>query len=164
MHNAGRQQDLHYLAGSVLLARGRARAALGELSFALGFDIRPGFASAAAAELGSAGHPRLALALLDSYRQVAPLAPLPGFGMPMLHAWVLELQDYWPQALENLRNALKNAAAAKYDSGIHNEMKAPDKLPMPGIAPTLRATARAGIHEDVERLHPERSPPRSVHA
>ncbi len=112
-NNAGRQQDLHYLAGSVLLARGQAQAALGELSYALGFDIRPGFAAAAAAELGSAGHPRLALALLDSYRQVAPLAPAPGFGMGMVHAWVLREQDYWPRALAQLRAALQNAAAAK---------------------------------------------------
>ncbi len=163
MRNAGRQQDLHYLAGSVLLARGKARAALRELSFALGFDIRPGFASAAAAELGSAGHPRLALALLDSYREVAPLATPPGFGMPMVHAWVLDLQDYWPRALERLRKALTNAAAAKYDVGIHHEKQAPGTT-VPGIAPTLHAATRSGIHRDSQHLTPSRSPQRSVHA
>ena len=107
----GRQQDLHYLAGSVMLAEGHARAALTELSYALGFDIRPGFAAGAAAELGSAGHPRLALALLDAYAEVAHEASPPSLGMGMVHEWVLRKQNYWPRELMRLRTALLHAAA-----------------------------------------------------
>ena len=113
--NDGRQQDLHYLAGSVLLAEGHAHAALAALAEALGYDIRPGFAAAAAAELASAGHPRLGLALLDAYAQVAHEAAPPAFGMAVVHAWVLRLQDYWPRELARLRGALERAAAARDD-------------------------------------------------
>ncbi|EQD62607.1 hypothetical protein B1B_07170, partial [mine drainage metagenome] len=84
--NPGRQQDLYYIDGQIALARGAAAAAQGDFERALGFDVRPGFAAEAAAQLGSAGHPRRALALLDRYQQVAAQASAPGLGMGMIHA------------------------------------------------------------------------------
>ena len=117
--NPGRQQDLYYIDGQIALARGAAAAAQGDFERALGFDVRPGFAAEAAAQLGSAGHPRRALALLDRYRQVAAQAPAPGLGMGMIHAWVLREQDYWPRELAHLRAALA-AAAARPDVDVHS--------------------------------------------
>ena len=117
--NPGRQQDLYYIDGQIALARGAAAAAQGDFERALGFDVRPGFAAETAAQLGSAGHPRRALALLDRYRQVAAQAPAPGLGMGMIHAWVLREQDYWPRELAHLRAALA-AAAARPDVDVHS--------------------------------------------
>ena len=36
----------------------------------------------------------------------------PGFGMPMLHAWVLARQNYWPRELTHLRQQLTLDAKA----------------------------------------------------
>ena len=129
-HNEGRQQDLHYLLGSLQLAQGQPQAALVELGEALGYNIRPGFAAAAAAELGTAGYPRLGLDLLGVYAQVAHEArpPTPGSGMAWIHAFVLREQDYWPRELAHLRAALER--------GVAQQHQVPPALPAPAPKPT----------------------------
>ena len=107
----GRQQDLLYLRGRIALVERRPAAALTDFERALDVVVSPGFALEGAAILGSAGHPRAGLALLDHYDRVAGRATRPGFGMPMLHAWVLRLQNYWPHEEVHLRKALVEAAA-----------------------------------------------------
>ncbi|WP_276967122.1 tetratricopeptide repeat protein [Metallibacterium scheffleri] len=111
--NAGRQQDLYYVDGQIALARADVATAQADFEHALSLDVRPGFAAEVAAQLGSAGHPRHALALLDRYQRIAAQQPAPGLGMGMIHAWVLREQDYWPRELGHLRATLAAAAAAR---------------------------------------------------
>ncbi|NMW22906.1 tetratricopeptide repeat protein [Rhodanobacter denitrificans] len=103
---AGPQQDLIYLRGRIALAQHQPDAALGDFIRALDLQVRPGMALEAAATLGAAGYPTQGLHLLDHYQQVQDKTTLPGFGMPMLHAWVLARQNYWPHELAHLRQQL----------------------------------------------------------
>ena len=66
----------------------------------------------AAATLGAAGYPTQGLRLLDHFRHVEKNMTSPGFGMPMLHAWVLARQNYWPHELAHLRQQLNLDVAA----------------------------------------------------
>lgn len=106
LSGAGPQQDFTYLRGRIALAEKRPDAALSDFIQALNLQVRPGFALESAATLGSAGYPQQGLKLLDHYQQVQRRAKPPGVGMPMLHAWVLKQQDYWPQELTRLRRQL----------------------------------------------------------
>lgn len=103
---AGPQQDLIYLRGRISLAQHQPDAALADFIRALDLQVRPGMALEAAATLGAAGYPTQGLHLLDHYQQVQDQAMPPGFGMPMLHAWVLARQNYWPHELTHLRQQL----------------------------------------------------------
>ncbi|ODT95597.1 MAG: hypothetical protein ABS82_07485 [Rhodanobacter sp. SCN 67-45] len=109
----GRQQDLIYLLGRISLAQGRPDAALADFTRALDLQVRPGIALEVAAKLGATGNPRQGLTLLDHYSQVQDRATPPGIGMPMLHAWVLAHQNYWPQELAHLRQQLTLDANAE---------------------------------------------------
>ncbi|KZC38824.1 MULTISPECIES: tetratricopeptide repeat protein [Rhodanobacter] len=111
---AGPQQDLTYLRGKIALAQGRPDEALADFTRALNLQVRPGMALEAAATLGRAGYPSHGLRLLDHYETVRGNAMKPGFGMPWLHAWVLEHQHYWPHELDHLRRQL--ALDARADS------------------------------------------------
>jgi tetratricopeptide (TPR) repeat protein len=106
MADAGRQQDLTYLRGTVALARHRPDAALADFSRALNLQVRPALALKAAALLGSAGYPRQGIRLLDLYEQVKSRTMAPRTGMGTVHAWVLERQYYWPHEAAHLRRAL----------------------------------------------------------
>jgi tetratricopeptide (TPR) repeat protein len=103
---AGPQQDLTYLRGRIALAQGQPDAALTDFTHALDLQVRPGMALQAAATLGNAGHPSHGLRLLDHYKAVSGNAMETGFGMPWLHAWVLERQHYWRHELDHLRTQL----------------------------------------------------------
>jgi hypothetical protein len=103
---AGPQQDLTYLRGKLALAECRPDAALAEFMHALDLQVRPGMALEAAATLGMAGYPMQGLHLLDHYQSVQQKVAPPSTGMPMLHAWVLARQNYWPQELVHLRHQL----------------------------------------------------------
>lgn len=105
----GRHQDLLYLRGRIALVEQQPAAALIDFERALDASVSPDFALEAAATLGTAGHPRAGLALLDHYDRVAAQAIAPGIGMPMIHAWVLRVQDYWPHEEAHLRNALASS-------------------------------------------------------
>lgn len=109
---AGPQQDLTYLRGKIALAQGQPERALADFTRALDLQVRPGMALEAAATLGRAGYPSQGLQLLDHYEAVKGNTMKPSFGMPWLHAWVLERQHYWPHELDHLRHQLTLDATA----------------------------------------------------
>ncbi|MBQ4854467.1 tetratricopeptide repeat protein [Rhodanobacter sp. B2A1Ga4] len=109
---AGPQQDLTYMRGRIALAHGQPDTALADFIHALDLQVRPGMALQAAATLGAAGYPAHGLRLLDHYETVSGNAMKPGFGMPWLHAWVLQHQHYWQHELDHLRNQLTLDAKA----------------------------------------------------
>ncbi|AGG88082.1 tetratricopeptide repeat protein [Rhodanobacter denitrificans] len=117
---AGARQDLTYLRGKIALAQGRPDAALADFTRALDLQVRPGIALEAAATLGAAGYPSHGLHLLDHYEAVSGNVMKPGFGMPWLHAWVLEHQHYWPHELDHLRRQLAlDARAGSMNTSRH---------------------------------------------
>jgi hypothetical protein len=118
---AGRQQDLIYLRGTIALARHQADAALLDFIRALDLQVRPALALKGGAALGSAGSPQQGLRLLDHYEQVKERTTPARFGMPMLHAWVLSRQHYWPNELAHLRHQLNlDAHAANVNTWLSN--------------------------------------------
>lgn len=102
----GRQQDLIYLRARIALAQRKPEEAIQDFKRALDLQVRPGMALNEAATLGAAGYPAYGLRLLDHYEQVKALEKPSGFGMPMLHAWVLARQKYWPHEQDQLRQQL----------------------------------------------------------
>jgi hypothetical protein len=104
--SSGRQQDIDYLQGRLALSQGQADVALADFNRALDVQVRESAALKQAALLGSAGFPREGLAHLDHYALVRGQAALPPFGMPLVHAWVLRRQHYWPTELVRLRATL----------------------------------------------------------
>jgi tetratricopeptide (TPR) repeat protein len=127
LSTAGPQQDLTYLRGRIALAQHQPDAALADFTKALDLQVRPGMALQAAATLGAAGYPAQGLRLLDHYRQVEKNVMPPGFGMPMLHAWVLARQNYWPHELAHLRRQLSLDVAS-------NNANTARSTPDPGTA------------------------------
>ncbi|OOG42485.1 hypothetical protein [Rhodanobacter sp. C05] len=109
----GRHQDLLYLKGHIALARHDPAAALRDFNAALDLDVRTGAALNQAALLGAAGYPQEGLAHLDHYRALQVPRVSPTSGMPWLHAWVLQRQDYWPKEVQRLRDTLRQDAQAK---------------------------------------------------
>lgn len=103
---AGPQQDFTYLRGRIALAQHQPEAALADFTRALDLQVRPGMALKAAAMLGATGYPAFGLRLLDHYEQVQGRIESPPFGMPMLHAWILSRENYWPHELTHLRYQL----------------------------------------------------------
>jgi len=117
----GQRQDLVYLRGRVALAQHQPDAALNDFIGALDFEVRSGMAMEAAARLGIAGYPNQGLMLLDHYDAVRGKAEVPGFGMPMLHAWVLTKQHYWTQEEDHLRTVLMlDAQAVSHNTNVIN--------------------------------------------
>jgi tetratricopeptide (TPR) repeat protein len=110
MKSSGRRQDIDYLLGRIALARHDADKALSYFNRALDQQVRIGAALKQAALLGSAGFPRQGLAHLDHYEGESHTAYKPGFGMPRIHAWVLNRQQYWPKELARLRATLRDDA------------------------------------------------------
>ena len=102
----GPPQDLHYLTGRLALAQHRPDDALWNFNQALDQQVRPTVAFQQAALLGSAGYPRQALAHLAHYEHERTREVPPPFGMPRIHAWVLNRQQYWDKELARLRNTL----------------------------------------------------------
>ncbi|NZA28347.1 tetratricopeptide repeat protein [Luteimonas sp. SJ-92] len=101
-----RRQDLLHLHGRIALARARPNVALASFNQALEEQVRPGFALEQAALLGAAGYPALGLAHLDHYDAMEPEKFTPGFGMPRIHMWVLDMQGYWKREMIHLREVL----------------------------------------------------------
>ena len=114
--NPGRHQDIYYLRGRLALMQGNADAALNAFNQALEQQVRVSVALEQAALLGASGHPEQGLAHLDYYEAVGQHADIPSFGMPRVHAWVLERQQYWPKELARLRATLRDDAARKIPS------------------------------------------------
>jgi len=124
---AGPQQDLTFLRGRIALARHQPDDALADFIRALDLQVRPGMALEAAATLGTAGYPTQGLRLLDHYQQVRKDAMPPGFGMPMLHEWVLARQNYWPHEMAHMRQQL-SLDAARQRTNTANPPHAPSTL------------------------------------
>jgi tetratricopeptide (TPR) repeat protein len=109
----GRRQDLDYLEGKLALTEGKPDMALASFNRALDQQVRPGIALQQAALLGAAGYPSQALVHLDHYEAVKDREERPGFGMPRIHSWVLERQQYWPKELSRLRHTLRDDLKAQ---------------------------------------------------
>ncbi len=109
--NPGRQQDIHYLLGRLGLIQGDADAALAQFNQALNKQVRVSAALKQAALLGSHGFPKQGLAHLDHLAAEPQQIYKAGFGMPRIHAWVLQRQQYWPKELARLRATLRDDAA-----------------------------------------------------
>jgi tetratricopeptide (TPR) repeat protein len=109
--NPGRQQDIHYLLGCLALKQRDANTALAEFNQALDAQVRISAALKQAALLGASGFPQQGLAHLDHLAAEHNQAYEPGFGMPRIHAWVLQRQHYWPKELARLRATLRDDAA-----------------------------------------------------
>ncbi len=110
MRSAGRQQDIDYLLGRIALARDDADTALSYFNKALDQQVRVSAALQQAALLGSAGFPRQGLAHLDHYEDESQKEYKPRFGMPRIHTWVLNHQQYWQKELVRLRATLRDDA------------------------------------------------------
>lgn len=109
----GRRQDLDYLDGRLALATRQPDQALASFNRALDQQVRPGIALQQAALLGAARWPAHALAHLDHYETVKAQEEHPALGMPRVHAWVLERQQYWPKELSTLRHTLRGDLEAQ---------------------------------------------------
>ncbi len=110
----GRRQDLYSLRGQWILARGGGgQAALNNFNKALDEQVRASAAFQHAGILATAGYPALALAHLDYFEARRLRESRPPFGMPRIHAWVLERQDYWNRELVRLRATLAQDIAAQ---------------------------------------------------
>lgn len=108
--NPGRQQDIHYLQGRLALTRGDADTALAEFNRALDLQVRTSAALKQAALLGSSGFPLQGLSHLDHLESEPQQAYGSGFGMPRIHEWVLQRQQYWSKELARLRATLRDDA------------------------------------------------------
>ncbi|HEY3519460.1 MAG TPA: tetratricopeptide repeat protein [Rhodanobacteraceae bacterium] len=108
----GRQQDLDHMQGLLDLEEGAPKAALHAFDEGLSLDPTPDAALEQAATFGARGHPELGLQHLDFYATLPPKRN-PAFGMPRIHAWVLERQHYWEHETARLRATLQADAAAK---------------------------------------------------
>jgi protein O-mannosyl-transferase len=106
----GRKQDVLNLRGSIALARADPQGALRYFDEA--FDADPTYASALAqaAMLGAGGHPDLGLAHVNRLDAARANFHKPAFGMPAIHAWLLQRQGYWPREVAHLRDALADEA------------------------------------------------------
>lgn len=107
----GRRQDLFHLQGQIALAKGDGDKALMHFNQALDQQIDAQTALNQAALLGAAGFPTQGLAHLEHYGIEQNFAHKAAFGMPRVHAWVLQRQQYWPEELTNLRATLGKDAA-----------------------------------------------------
>jgi protein O-mannosyl-transferase len=108
--NPGRQQDIHYLQGRLALMQGDADTALAEFDQALDLQVRTSMALKQAALLGSNGFPQQGLSHLDHLESEPEQTYSPELGMPRVHDWVLQRQQYWPKELARLRATLRDDA------------------------------------------------------
>lgn len=112
---AGRWQDLEHALGSIALKENRPDDALLHFNRSLAFDVRETVALRQAAELGSAGFPRLGLEHLTVFDALPIKAKADGLGMQTLHRWVLRKQDYWPRERRRLEATLRADIKASND-------------------------------------------------
>jgi tetratricopeptide (TPR) repeat protein len=106
LNAAGFQQDFIYARGRIALVEKKPDLALGDFTEALNREVRPAVALEGAATLGAAGYPRYGLCLLEHYQHEQDKVISPGMGMPVLHAWILKQQNYWPNEIDHLRQQL----------------------------------------------------------
>jgi len=102
----GRREDLYHLQGQLALMQGHTAIALTDFNRALDQEASESLALEQAALLGSMGFPRQGLAHLDYYEIVRKQAAPPAIGMPRIHEWVLQSEQYWPKEMTHLRTVL----------------------------------------------------------
>ena len=111
-----RRELLRTQAG-ILLARGDAQAAYALDLEALRIPgLPPGARLVAAAELGSAGHPAMALRLLDAVP--SPLEHIGGWNMGTLHALWLRHVGFYQESESHMRHVLRRQIAARAASAV----------------------------------------------
>ena len=104
-----RDQDIEPLLAQIALIRKEPDKALLHFNRALRSNPVPDIAARQAALLASSDYFEAALAHLDLYEQLRTGVAAPGYGMPLLHAKVLEWQGYWPHEMAVLRSKLHAA-------------------------------------------------------
>jgi hypothetical protein len=104
---AGRRQDLNHVQGLIALERRNPIDALAAFNKALALDPRPDVALEQAATLGSSGYAAEGLQHLANFDTLY-VSNRPRIGMPMIHAWVLERQNYWAIERSRLEQTLLN--------------------------------------------------------
>lgn len=108
---AGRRQDLLHLEGMLYLDAHDGMNAADAFAKALACEPRISVALEQAAELGSRGFPSLGLRHLVFFDSLKELAPSPPIGMPSVHAWILQRQDYWGVERRHLEETLRRDIA-----------------------------------------------------
>jgi protein O-mannosyl-transferase len=93
------------------MASHQPEATLASFNRALDYTPRLETALAQAAFLGASGYPALGLAHLTHYDALPRAAEDHGLsaGMPAIHAWVLEKQQYWEHERTVLQHTLTQA-------------------------------------------------------
>jgi protein O-mannosyl-transferase len=112
----GRRQDLYHIEGQLALSEGNANLALRYFNQALDQQVIPNVALNQAALLGEAGFPAQGLAHLDYFDRNHQAIARPDFGMPYIHAWLLQREQYWPKELAQLRATLSEGASHRSES------------------------------------------------
>jgi hypothetical protein len=102
-----RGQDLEPLLAKLAMRKQQPELALLHFDRALAAFTTPDMAARQASQLASSGYYRQALAHLDYYEAIKSRRHRPGFGMPRLHAKVLEWDGYWPREMAILRQKLQ---------------------------------------------------------
>jgi len=102
----GDLQNLHYLQGLIHLQKKEPGEALGDFLSAVALQHNPGLLLQATAQLGSHGYPFHGAKLLQQLDRTAHHSA-GGFGMPAVHAWVLERQGYWAHERDHLARSLE---------------------------------------------------------
>jgi hypothetical protein len=109
----GRLQDVYYLKGLLALRGNHPTIASQNFNRALDLQVRAAIALKQASLLGASGYPRLGLDHLAHYESLRSKESKPDFGMPRLHAWVLQRQQYWPHELARLQATLQQDAVGR---------------------------------------------------
>lgn len=97
---------------AILLAEGQPSQAESAFDSLLASNPDPGDAVEQAKALDAFGYPKLALHHLEHFSEL-PSHSKPGMGMPRLHAWILNKQEWWPRQISNLKKSIEEAAATK---------------------------------------------------
>lgn len=127
LSSPGSRQDLTFLRGNIELAQKQPDAALASFQQALDLEVSPGTALKGAAMLGSAGYPVHGQRLLDHYNLVKQMTARPAPGMPRIHEWVLEKQNYWPSEINRIYHQLV-VDASKRDSRNASQTDSQNKM------------------------------------
>jgi tetratricopeptide (TPR) repeat protein len=109
----GRRQDIDHIRGLIALRRGHPETAYTWFNRALAENPNPAAALEQAASLGSAGAAALGLAHLEYFSHLpASARHRISDGMPWVHDYVLEKQQYWDGEIAHLAKALERHAGA----------------------------------------------------
>ena len=120
------RQDLFFLKAKIFMADHRISDADEAFRQAIDLQPLPGIALEAAAAMGSAGQPEEGLQILAHYQSVKARAPRPGLGMPQVHQWVLDRQNYWSNEIARLKQTLQADASTDRTRRSHQPAELQD--------------------------------------